>query len=165
MEPLLTYVYILSLDLLCVASIFLYGKYRKDNPGFYDPLHISLRISDLDCWSLTHFFFNMNQGFLFPQCFFFVMCMGTLWETFEFVYGKFQPKVFRGIGGNKDHDLWWYAKISDLIVNLLGFICGMAISPFVITFESRFLVSLLIISCNVFWMAIGFILIYFKFDI
>jgi len=59
------------------------------------------------------------------------MLMGILWEVFEFVYGTFQPKVLKGLGGSKEHGIWWYAKFSDLVVNLCGFMFGMAINHFI----------------------------------
>ena len=119
------------LDLACVSVIFLYGRYRRDHPEFTDPLSIKLPLYDLDCWSITHFCFNCLKGYLFPTMIAFAMSMGIIWELFELIYGRFQPKILNGLGGNRTNGIWWYAKLSDPIVNLLGFSVGMAISYFI----------------------------------
>ena len=59
------------------------------------------------------------------------MFFGVLWELFEFYYGYFKPQFLKGWGhcistdNNDSGGLWWYGKISDLICNFTGFICGM----------------------------------------
>ena len=127
------YVNILFITISVIGSIFIYGKYRCDNPDFKDPLQIKIPIWDLDGWSILHFFTFLYFGYLFPNYLFLAMIIGILWELFEFFYGYFKPTFLRGWGHcistdiiDKDNNnIWWYGKISDLACNFTGFICGM----------------------------------------
>ena len=58
------------LYLLITCLIFLYGRFRclnKDN--YKDPLENGIKKTSLDGWSLTHLFFYMLIGFLYPNTF------------------------------------------------------------------------------------------------
>ncbi len=125
-----TGIFLMCLGASC--SIFLYGKYRCDLPEYFDVLQTKLHLWDLDGWSLVHLLFYMLQGYLYPNSFYFSMSMGILWELFEQFYGKNPPEFLRGFGhcaktdpDDTDTKLWWYGKISDLIMNGSGFLIGL----------------------------------------
>ena len=127
--------YILIYSLFIVFTIAIYGKFRCSNKDFNDPLLLKLGIWDLDGWSLTHLFFHMSLGYLFPKHIFYITFFAVLWELFEWYVGVYKPTFANGLGhclttDNDDIDsekVWWYGKISDIIVNLTGFIIGYCI--------------------------------------
>jgi len=126
------YYYILFL--IPLIFIFLYGNYRCTHKTFKDPLEKTIGINGLDGWSLTHFFFFMTVGYLFPYTIFQTMILGILWELFEHIYGKHRPGWLGGYGGacnnmatDKEHGNWWYGKWSDIMCNLIGFLIGSSI--------------------------------------
>ena len=117
---------------VCVTSIFLYGRYRcNNNIKYKDPLTSNLiNKTDLTGWSFTHLFFYMLIGYLYPNTLILTMCLGSLWELFEFYVGYYKPSYLKGWGfcfTYKANSIWWYGKWSDLIINFIGFVIGMYI--------------------------------------
>lgn len=127
---------VLSIQSLCVAFIFWYGRFRHRNPQYKDILQYKLHIWDLDCWSVTHFTFHFILGYFYPNRIFLCMSGGVIWETFEFYCGKFRPKFLEGYGHREEtnqtdktvNNLWWYGKLSDIVMNGLGFSFGKYLS-------------------------------------
>ena len=126
--------YILLL-ILPVLSIFIYGKYRCDNyhkNNNVDRLEFNLFKNShkfgLDGWSITHFTLFFIIGFFYPQIFIITISLGILWELFETFIGIYKPTFIKGFGfctlTDNKYKVWWYGKWSDLVVNLLGFLCG-----------------------------------------
>lgn len=92
-----------------------------------DPLEIKPIIWDIDGWSMTHFVLFLFLGYLFPGNFLFVLILGSLWELLEYWVGKNNKKIMNGVICNLqklNQEEWWYAKISDLFINLLGYVIG-----------------------------------------
>lgn len=124
--------YVLLL-LIPTSLVFAYGKYRCDNITKHkDVLEFSLfKKSDklgIDGWSLTHFSLFFIVGFFYNNVFVITMSLGILWELFETYIGIYKPNFIKGWGfcklpGNK-YKVWWYGKISDPIINFLGFTTG-----------------------------------------
>ena len=61
-----------------------------------------------------------EKNYLIVACIF-----GILWELFEYYYGKHRPGWLGGdcknLATDKGEDSnWWYAKFSDIIMNILG---------------------------------------------
>lgn len=117
---------------VCVISIFLYGRYRCiNNIKNKDPLTNNLiNKTDLTSWSFSHIFFYMLIGYLYPNTLVLTMCLGGLWELFEFYVGYYKPIDLENLGFcfTKQNSIWWYGKLSDLIMNFIGFVMGMYIS-------------------------------------
>lgn len=115
---------------ICVIIIFLYGKYRCDNPDYNDILLTKLNIGDLDGWSISHFTFFFILGYLYPQKIKLTVFLGILWEIFEYLYDNYKPTFLDGFGHcvttdpKKKNVIWWYGKISDIFVNYSGFVIG-----------------------------------------
>ncbi len=131
---LIDFRYILLL-ILPVLSIFIYGKYRCDNYHKnynVDRLEFNLFKNShkfgLDGWSITHFTLFFIIGFLYPQMFFTTITLGLLWELFETFIGIYKPNFIKDFGfcklSDNKYKVWWYGKWSDIIVNLIGFLCG-----------------------------------------
>ena len=124
----------ISIFIICITTILVYGRYRVLNKKTYkDPL-ISTKIiqskmfGDVDGWSFAHFFFFMLIGYLFPNELYLSMTFGIIWELFEHLSGKYKPACLTGfsIGYTDDaeYEGWWYGKLSDLLMNLVGFLIG-----------------------------------------
>lgn len=119
---------------VAVALIFSYGFFRSKNPLYIDPLMLKWNISNLDGWSLMHFFHFGIIGYRFPSRFFFTQGLGIAWEGFEHFLGEIRPSWLGGFGDCKENvnvkgnEKWWYGRTSDIVVNTIGFIAGSYLS-------------------------------------
>jgi hypothetical protein len=127
--------------IICVLVIFIYGRYRCLNTRYKDPLQRKLfkKISghDLDGWSAVHFMFYLFVGFLYPSSIILTIILSIIWELFETWVGLTKPKFLENYGFCKvatdkknNNKIWWYGKLSDIIVNLLGFLLGKNINNY-----------------------------------
>lgn len=122
---------------ICVYTIYMLSAYRckvgeisilepnenKDN--FFKKYKLTQY--GIDTWSVIHFLFYGFVGYLYPQTLILTMILGILWEIFEFYVGKNKPSILKNIGfcsTDGKEKIWWYGKISDIIVNYIGFIIG-----------------------------------------
>ena len=122
-----TQLQILFIFFICILVIMSYGILLCMSGTSRDPLETTPIIWGIDGWSMTHFVFFLFLGYLFPGHFFFVFILGSSWELFEYWFGKNNKKFSRGYDCNLNklkQDEWWYAKGSDLFLNLLGYIVG-----------------------------------------
>ena len=116
--------------IVCVNLIFMYGKYRCDNPNFKDILETRLGIGELDGWSLSHLSFFMFIGYHFEGKYLIAaFLLGILWEGFEHYYGTERPGWLGGYGDcdmqtNREGGSWWYGKWSDIVMNTIGLLSG-----------------------------------------
>ena len=116
--------------ILCVLIIFMYGNYRCNNPEHKDILQTSVSIWDLDGWSISHFLFFLFIGSQFPEKNYLLVAviLGILWELFEHYYGEKRPGWLGGdckkLATDNEDGNWWYAKFSDIIMNILGLLIG-----------------------------------------
>ena len=120
---------VLLLAAVCFLVICFYGQYRCNNPDYHDPLMQKLGILDLDGWSITHFAFFALLGYLYPDTFWLSMGLGISWEAFEHILGKNRPAILGGFGDCVTTDpgiqgSWWFGRVSDILMNLIGFIFG-----------------------------------------
>ena len=126
------YIRLLIYSIVCITSIFVNGYYRCKYNGGNDKLMKKLNIYDLDGWSITHFGYHMLIGYTFPNMFIEAMILGIIWELWEQYYGKNAGKTLIGIANCKlgtdstdsNEDNWWFGRVSDIIMNLLGFMLG-----------------------------------------
>ena len=120
--------YFITIIIVCVATIFIYGKYRCDHKDYKDPLQFHI-YGDLDGWSLTHFTFYFLLGYFFPNYVYYSFILGVLWELFEDYSGKYEPKILDGWGfcsvhTDRQDGKWWYGKTTDILMNTLGLYVG-----------------------------------------
>lgn len=125
-EPIEIFIiFIITVFLICI-----YGKYRCSHPEYKDILMTKFNFLDLDGWSATHFILFFILGYIYPTKIWLCISLGILWELFEQLYGKKRPGFLGGFGDcittdpNVKNGAWWYGKLSDIVVNYVGFIIG-----------------------------------------
>lgn len=126
------YVNITLLCALTVLVIVLYGTYRCKTSGFTDPLTLSLFPAPwnkfLDGWGLTHLFYFMFLGYMYPSLKYvaYSWILGLIWEIIEFSMKdhpfyisrcKYTFTTDNGTG-------WWYGRWQDLVMNSIGLMIG-----------------------------------------
>lgn len=118
---------------LPVLFIFPYGRYRSLHPTYIDPLMTKIGIGDLDGWSISHFCWYGLMGYVFPSHPLVVLGTGAIWEAVEWILGKTRPAIMGGFGdcpnniNATSNEKWWYGRVSDLVVNTLGFFTSRAL--------------------------------------
>ena len=118
---------ILFLFFICILVIIAYAIILCMMNIKKDPLETEPIIWDIDGWSITHFVFFLFLGYLFPGHFLFILILGSSWELVEYWIGKNNKTLMRGVECNLNKlkkDEWWYGKMSDLFINLLGYLVG-----------------------------------------
>ena len=120
------------LIIICPLLIGIYGYYRCKNIETHkDYLSFELFNNSqsnygLDGWSISHLLFYMLLGYLFPNKIILTLSLGIIWELFETYIGIYKPIIFKDFGfcSTDNSKVWWYGKISDIIVNFIGFMIG-----------------------------------------
>ena len=132
MPPMSWFIY----GIITILLVVVYGKYRcvyinSHKDYLEDELFENSNKYGLDGWSITHLVAHMILGYLFPTTFILSQIGGIIWELFECYIGKTTPDWYYGIGfcenrlpGKDNYKVWCYGKISDIFVNILGFIIG-----------------------------------------
>jgi hypothetical protein len=120
---------VLIISLICIIFIISYGTYRCKTPEFADPLTYALTNAYgldkyLDGWGLSHFFFFMLLGYLYPKYVVFSFVLGCVWELVEysmkehpFYLTACELKTHKGEG-------WWYGRWQDIVMNSAGLAIG-----------------------------------------
>jgi hypothetical protein len=124
------YIKITVIGLTCVMVIILYGTYRCKNTSFVDPLTFAFAPPPLDKyfdgWGLSHLFFFMLLGYMFPKHLLFSFALGVLWELVEYSMKEhpfylskcnYDLKTHKGEG-------WWYGRWQDIVMNGTGLLIG-----------------------------------------
>ena len=140
------YLEIFTLMIYVSTIIIIYSHIRCNYKYLKDPLSTfplggkdSSFSEILDGWSLSHFLFFLILGYFYKEYIFFIVLMGILWESFEYVTSNSGINIyilswFRGLSKcnalseeNKNGH-WMYAKVSDIFVNVLGLYVGYVLS-------------------------------------
>ena len=101
----------------------------------------------LSWWRISHFLMYFVLGFLFPQCWLFLVVVGFLWELFEFAVQFFAYQDRHRFSDNDyrqhqtttattvpaiDYDtVWWTGSFQDIVYNLLGLFAGVMLARLV----------------------------------
>lgn len=127
----------ITLNALCVAIILGYQAFRCYNNDHYkDPLLVQYGFWDIDGWSLTHIVFFGILGCLFPDHFVVIMSTGVLWEIMEDnvmhwltkdVHFLNCRKLTTDNAHSKTNHVWWFGRVSDVLMDLIGFGVGYVI--------------------------------------
>ena len=128
---------------LCVAVImviFAYGALIRWL-GMPDPLERTIvdhpLAQQIDGWSVSHLLFFAVLGLLVPNRHLLFLGIGFGWEVVETVLGQVDVRVsgqrVQLVGdisdkGQVDDAAYWYGKESDIIVNILGYSIGSALT-------------------------------------
>lgn len=103
---------------------------------------IDLSGQRLSWWRISHFLMYFVLGFLFPQCWLFLVIVGFLWEVFEFTIQYFAYQNRRTVDNQNrqsyrqqtaspaiDYDtVWWTGSFQDIVYNLLGLFVGVMLA-------------------------------------
>ncbi len=116
-----------------ILMVFVYGKYRRARKEtFSDPFMTQIGVGDLDGWSLWHLVTFALLGYIYPTEFWFSMTLGTIWELIEWQLGSTNApewiRVFAGAATPDASGRWWYGRVSDIVMNALGFGLGILLS-------------------------------------
>lgn len=99
-----------------------------------DILETSLGVYDIDLWSVTHFVFFLFLGYLYPDHIFFIIFVGIVWEFIEYMIGLFEVgstvSQFCSFTNLKNGRVS-YGRISDVFINLAGYLVGRYIRLYV----------------------------------
>jgi hypothetical protein len=129
--------------IIAVIAIFVYGWYKRKMKS-RDFLETKI-VGSLDGWSLTHLFFWFGIGFIYPDHYMQCLIISMLWEGFETVLGTTKIQLsgvrLQLIGATDENgypidctdaeDAFWYGRISDIGVNLLGMAMGSKIGRWI----------------------------------
>lgn len=146
---------IFALTAACVASIVGYGIYRCQTPEFQDPLTLSVAPSPwdkyVDGWGLTHFFFFMLLGVLYPRYWALIWSLGLAWEVIEF---SSQSKPFYASvchAGTREADLtgWWYGRWQDIVMNSSGLAVGVLLNAAGVHFSWALVLAVTVVSSQI----------------
>jgi len=110
----------------CIA-IYVYGKIVSGPLQGYDPLKtVLIPCTDIDLWSVMHFGLYAILGYSFPDLSIYFAIIGAVWEAIEDITGDVEARraVINGDIDPKGGS-YWYAKYSDISVNIYGLIVGM----------------------------------------
>lgn len=131
----------ISYYIICIILLLTYGFYRCKSPEKEDILEKEY-ILDLDGWSFSHVIFFLIVGYNFPTKKYLIasFILGIIWELIELILSMMNYQsgdrrsrreryhsLFNCTNVNthkNEEGKWWYAKWSDLIMNLLGLIIG-----------------------------------------
>jgi hypothetical protein len=75
----------------------------------------------------------MILGYNFPNTFILSIIIGILWELCEYTLGKNRIPLLEecyNLSSDIQDGNWWYAKWSDVLLNILGFLIGKAIHKY-----------------------------------
>ena len=127
--------------LLCVLALVFIGVGHIFQGHIQEPLKktlISIGYIRLDWWSVTHYLFFSILGYWYPNRFVFFLLFGIVWELTEDLLAKDSDTQLvdceqKGRGGFVDfwcngyQDDYWYGKIDDVLMNMLGYVTGWGI--------------------------------------
>lgn len=99
-------------------------------------LHINA--FDLDWWSVSHFMLYSFFGFVMPGYPLSFFTMGVLFEIFEDALSNDDSTKLVNCNNGKNNlihklmcngstDSYWYSNVSDIAINLFGYVVGQAI--------------------------------------
>lgn len=111
-----------DLFLVAIVAVFGIGIIMNSIELKSDPMTKGLGVCDgIDYWSITHLGFYIALGYLFPDRYMFFFIISILWELFEHWCQKseiyFCGKKLSGVE-------WMHGKMSDIAVNMAGYILG-----------------------------------------
>ena len=125
--------------ILCVIVIMIGSVFQKPVQASMNLDIVSVFGMKFDLWSLSHLFLYIYFGYFFPQYFLEFLIIGSAWEIFESTYCKdtflniigcdpgSKRFVCKSLENNRDCK-YWYGKIDDVMVNMIGFVIGAAIA-------------------------------------
>lgn len=112
------YLFLLYFIAVLFINVF---PFCVDKPHVLHRTYVRIFNHPFDCWALSHLLFYIILGFLFPHYWKLILLLSVVWELIEYIGYHVEKYVL----DNKN--IYWCAKFSDIIVNLIGFIIGLSI--------------------------------------
>lgn len=125
--------------IVCIISIFAYGYFIRTT-GKKDMLEGMVvddpAVDNLDGWAVSHFVFWSILGVWFPGNYLQALGASLAWEGFEDCLGRSQltiggsrMQLVGNTGDDTPDEQYWYGRYTtDTAYNLMGYICGSALS-------------------------------------
>lgn len=130
----------LRVSLIVLLLLYIITALTVIEPKLNQALEVRIFPSDfvqVDLWSLSHLLFYMYLGAFFPCNVKFAFLLSLLFELFEDFTAADNYKTFIKCGDKKEwwqktwcsgsQDAYWYAKYSDIAVNMTGYLIGVFI--------------------------------------
>ena len=132
---------------ICFIAYFVIRGLNCPCPNTYHSTSSIIKCSryEIHGWQINHLFFYAVIGFMFPDQFWFWQALGVLWEIIELV-PYVLPQTLAWTGGCVHYDLldkpyqvhwlddavglqsprehFWHVKLTDIVLNLVGFALG-----------------------------------------
>lgn len=120
---------IICLLLIVLGNVFKSGIHKKMKITL-----LNIGCVDIDGWSISHLILYSYFGYHFPDYFAEFLIIGAVWELFESFFCKeslnrfigcqdSNNKFCRTLGKLNSCD-YWYGKVDDVVVNMIGFVFG-----------------------------------------
>lgn len=125
---------VVSICVLTVLAIVIYGTFRCKTPDFVDPLTYSLAPPPwdkfVDGWGILHLFFYMILAYVYPQKWLLIFLLGLAWEILEsyFYDHPFYISKCNYQLSTDDVAGWWYGRWQDIVMNSIGIFVGYMLS-------------------------------------
>jgi len=130
--------------IVCVLIIIIYGyvlRKTKSKDILAKQIFDHPICQEIDGWSISHFLFFGLLGVCFPNKHLQFLLVGIGWEVIETILGQnklqISNKRIQLIGDQDEHgnstgktDAYWYGKESDIIMDILGYSIGSALSTY-----------------------------------
>lgn len=114
---------ILFILICCGLLIYWYGKVVTLHLRGEDVLKTTIIPgTEIDLWSLSHFVLFAILGYYFPCYIPYLLVFAAAWELVEHLTGD--PSWRREYLGLEVKTDFWYAKISDIMVDTFGLLVG-----------------------------------------
>lgn len=116
-----------------VALIYAYGGVVKTQMGGEDPFKTEfIEGSEISWWSIFHLILFTLLGYIFGGSYGWIcilILIGAMWEGIEHLLSS--PESRRNILGMEyREDAYWYAKISDITMDVFGLMLGVVLYRF-----------------------------------
>ena len=130
--------YVITAIILSIVFIEIGHFYRDEIQSRLKTPLLHVKAFDIDWWSVSHFLLFAFFGFVKPHYALSFFVGGALFELFE--DGMSSDKTTQTVtcDGNNDtlikkimcngfEDSYWYGKIDDIAMNLIGYVVGQSI--------------------------------------
>jgi hypothetical protein len=124
-------VFTVTMTLIVVVWIlFVRGKTPEDDPMNRIVVRDVPLLGSMSWWPISHFILFFFLGLFFSQCWAPALTAGVLWEIWEHIFGRYILKETesRLTDGNVQYGIWWSGSMTDIFMNVAGFVAGALIA-------------------------------------
>ena len=121
--------------IICLVLVVIGGLYNDIFQKYMKITLFDIAGIRIDLWSISHLILYIYFGYHFPDYFAEFLIIGTVWEVLESTFFKHSMKRIVKCDDNSKNLLcqyvaklrgseYWYGKIDDVGMNMLGFVIG-----------------------------------------